>query len=49
MAADRKSGRWTWLWVLLLLFMAFTALLSAFGVHLFEKTEKVEIIDKPHQ
>lgn len=49
MAADRKSGRWTWLWVLLLLFVACTALLSAFGVHLFEKTEQVEIIDKPHQ
>lgn len=47
--ADRKSGRWTWLWMLLFFLMVLTALFSAFGVHLFEKTEKMEIIDKPHQ
>ena len=49
MTTERKSGRWTWLWILLLLFVAFTALLSSFGIHLFEKTEQVEIIDDPHR
>lgn len=48
MTSTQKSGRWTWLLILIFLFVLFTAIMSIFGLHLFEKTEEVKILENPH-
>jgi len=48
MTSTRKSGRWTWLLILIFLLVLITAIMSTFGLHLFEKTEEVKILENPH-
>lgn len=48
MTSTQKSGRWTWLLILIFLFVLITAIMSTFGLHLFEKTEEVKILENPH-